>query len=448
MNESGFLKPNQILDLCPHKFDNLETLLSLYECNDLRVRLAVLDKISSDFNPERFVQKSYPFNSVIDLFKRAVTSVDVDEITEGLSGLTYIDKKLARVHSLNMLAHSDLAIREEAVCCLGYIGEDVDKKLLMSLLDGDTNELLVVNALASLLRLGQTELISKIEVIASTFGEKPLISLLECLYTLADHYDFTPIIPYLRARVQSSYNSELLVELEDFELNVTRNKLFAELEGLNPSNQVDLERILSFFNNTDASVRFRALGLLGTGAKPNKKDLPDIQYPFLNHIKMLVTDECEDVRAEAICILGDRKDISSVFLIGECLVDKSELVRLDALYALGEIGDEGSLAQLNAYNYEKGSDLEKVRYLQARIRLGDSSYFGTWLEFLNHENGLVRANVAGGVWSLWKVEWNMLLKKKLNEAIQIEPFVYVFNEIKDALDFIEAKSTKRNTRLD
>lgn len=441
MREGEFLKPNEILDLCPHKFDNLETLLSLYECNDLRVRLAVLDKISSDFNPERFVQKSYPLNSVVDLFIRAVTSVDIDEITEGLSGLTYIDKKLARVHSLNMLAHSDLAIREEAICCLGYVGEDADKKLLMSLLDGETNELLVVNALASLLRLGQSELIGKIEEITSTIGDKSLISLLECLYTLADRYDFTAIIPYLRARVQSSYIPEFQAELEDFQLNVTKYKLFAELEGLNPTNQVDLERILSFFNNTDASVRFKALSLLGAGAKPNKKDLPEIRYPFLNHIKMLVTDVCEDVRAEAISILGDRKDFSSVFLIGECLVDESELVRLDALYSLGDIGGKGAFTQLSAFNYEKGSDLEKVRYLQTRVRLGDSSYFSTWLEFLNHENGLVRANVAGGVWSLWKVEWNMLLKKKLNEAIQIEPFVYVFDEIKDALDFIEAKST-------
>lgn len=435
------LTADEISDLSPEVYRNLIDLLGNFESKELKIRLAILEKISTDFLPERFQSEYYPVQPVKAVFVKALESDNVDEVTEALSGLTYIDQSLARTYSRKLLKHPDLRVEEESVDCLGYVGDSDDINTLYNILTTEGNDVLKASAYASLLRLGEASLFAKVEDIIDAVNDEALKNLLEAFCTLVDRYDFSNILNKLVERVASSGSPLLGAELDDLKNIIDRDRSLNKLDDLDPWNKDDMDLILSFFDHGNIDVRFKALNLFGADSKPNKRVLPR-QMPnkyVLEKIKELIHDSSDEVRSEVLSILGDWKDSESILLIGECLNDDSELVRLDAIYALGEIGEKEALDELKRFKFREGSDLEKVRYLQARIRLGDESFFEEWLSYLYHDDAMVRANVAGGIWSIWKMKWNSQIEKHIQDVLRNEPFVYVYNELNDALEFISTR---------
>jgi HEAT repeat protein len=194
--------------------------------------------------------------------------------------------------------------------------------------------------------------------------------------------------------------------------------------------------------NSDEDIRFRALTNIGSGSKPNKKTMPNKPpQQVFDKVVALIDDGDDEVRAEAISVLGDWEYANSIDLISKHLHDNSELVRLDAIYALGEIGGEKAVEQLNLLVHEDCSEIEKTRLYQALIRCGYDEFFDLWLKGLESSDALVRANVAGGVWSIWSNELNTTLESKLKNARNNETHISVLNEIDDALDWLKSNGS-------
>ncbi|KZN68234.1 hypothetical protein N473_07355 [Pseudoalteromonas luteoviolacea CPMOR-1] len=155
--------------------------------------------------------------------------------------------------------------------------------------------------------------------------------------------------------------------------------------------------------------------------------------------KVVTLVEDEEVRSEAIRVLGDWEYINSIELIAKHLNDHSELVRLDAIYALGEIRGNDALELLEQISMEQCSEVEKVRLYQSLIRCGRSELIEKWLYFLNSSDALVRANVAGRTWSVCDSNSHAVINSALEVARNKETHIFVVNEIDDALDWLKSK---------
>ena len=443
MNEESLLNPLEIKELSNNFFKNLRTVIYHCTVDDLETRLAALEKLADDFSPSEFVAKYYPQEKVFNIYRKATKSNDCDEVVEAISAATNIDCSLAREICINNLEHPDVKIREEAICCLGYVGDDRDSKVLTSILENERNDILKSSAFNSLIRLGYKELLTFDRLDLSQLSVQGLISIIENLYTLVEQYDLQESFQFISNIVADLENEELNNELLDLKRRINKDVIFREIDRIFSHEKIDWQKVIVLMSNADKDIRFKALANIGSGTKPYKRALPNKppQLVFDKVVSLVDEDEDDEVRAEGISVLGDWEYRESIELISRHLHDDSELVRLDAIYALGEIQGNEVVEQLQKLNIATCSDIEKVRLYQSLIRCGHLDLLDKWLRFLKSEDALVRANVAGGVWSVWNTTYHLAIEFELEIAKDKETHIYVLNEIDDALDWLKSKES-------
>jgi len=443
MIESSLLSPDDIEELSDNHFENLSKLIALCSTENTSVRIAALKKLADDFPTAKFVPEHYPLKEIIRVFCNSVDSDDNEEVVEAIAGLTEIDASVARQVCIDNLDHSNIEVREEAICCLGYVGVERDNLVLTNILENETIDLLCIAAFNSLLRLGSSELLTLGLINFSQLSDKAWVSFIENLCTLTSRYDLQSVYAQIEKQVCSLNSEEVRREFFDFEQSIRKEKYLKRISALTSEEEPDWLEVVGLMEDPDSDIRFSAINLLGAGSKPNKKPLPSSRPPqfVFDKVKKLMEDEDEQVRAEAICVLGDWKDFTCLGQIGNCLFDESELVRLDAIYTLGEIRGKEALKHLELFDFNKSSEIERTRYYQAMIRLGCYKYFDKWLKYLRSADALVRANVAGGVWSVWSPSFHDKLKSAIDTARNRETFQYVLDEINDALEFLISKES-------
>ncbi|TMS83083.1 HEAT repeat domain-containing protein [Pseudoalteromonas sp. S554] len=442
MGKIRLLSPQEIRDLSSNLYENLGTVIEHCSANDLKIRLAALEKLADDFPPSTFISKYYPRNEVFELFRNAIKSDVNEEVCEALSAVTEIDNAFARDLCIQNIYHHDLDIREEAVCCLGYVATENDSKTLSSFMENESCDLIKVAAFNSLLRLGHDELLLLDRIDPSQLSIEACVSVLENLCTLTDRYDLSKAFQSISSRIANLGCKEINDELYDLKYRIDKEVVLNEIETIFSSDKVDWKRVIELMKNSDCDIRFRALSGIGSGSKPFKKTMP--QKPpqqVFDKVVALAGDEDEEVRAEAISVLGDWEYIKSIDLISKHLHDDSELVRLDAIYALGEIQGHDALEKLEQLSMEQCSEVEKVRLYQSLIRCGRRELLEKWLYFLKSNDALVRANVAGGTWSVCNSDSNAVINSALEVARNKETHIFVLNEIDDALDWLRSKET-------
>ena len=445
MGKIKLLTPQEIRDLSSNLYDNLITVIEHCSANDLEIRLAALEKLADDFPPSTFFSKYYPTNEVFELFRKAIKSDVSEEVCEAISAVTEIDNAFARDLCIQNINHQDLEVREEAICCLGYVGTENDSETLISLMENESCDLLKVAAFNSLLRLGHDELLSMDKISLSQLSIEACVSILENLCTLTDRYDLSKTFQSISSRIANMSCEEINDELTDLKYRIDKEAILNEIETIFSSDKIDWNRAIELMESSDSDVRFRALTNIGSGSKPTKKTMPSKPpQQVFDKIKSLVNDEDDEVRAEAISVLGDWECVESISLIAKHLHDSSELVRLDAIYALGEIQGDEVVEQLNQVDIEKCSEVEKTRLYQAHMRCGREEFLEKWLKCLKSNDALVRANVAGGVWSVWSSNAHNAIKSELEIARDKETHIFVLNEIDDALDWLKSKRPFNN----
>jgi len=421
--------------LSANQFESIEKLIVLFKKGNEDVRVAVLNRISDEFSPDKFISHYYPIKEVIEIFLVSLNSDSEDEQTEALCCLPEINADLARESALNLLTHSSECVREEALCILGYVGKDEEELLLHKYINFDDNEVLSIAAFISLLRLGYKKYYYMCENIIKAASEEVLCELLTGLCSQVEQYDFNNIIPLLEKRVLDYDSEKLASELEDFKFYIEKFVRKTEIIALDLGNNTDVERLLSFFEHQDKDVRFAAVSRFGAGVKP-KKNLMNSKPPsesVFDYIKKMINDTDDEIRSEVLSILGDWKRNQDIEFIVQNIEDNSELVRIDAMYALGDVGDKIALKYIDNYLNNQRSTLEKVRYFNTLLRLDKGEYFEEWLSFLSNNNALIRENIAGSIWSIVTPDRVLQLIKVLEQAKKKESYVFVYNEINDAL---------------
>jgi HEAT repeat protein len=262
------------------------------------------------------------------------------------------------------------------------------------------------------------------------------------LCTLTERFDLAKAYQLISKSLISLNNEAIRDELTDLKYRIDKQATMNEIKAIFSGDNIDWKIIIELMESFDSDIRFRALTSIGSGSKPKKKALlnkPPQQV--FDKVVALADDEDEEVRAEAISVLGDWEYNKSIDLISKCLHDDSELVRLDAIYALGEIQGNAALEQLEQLSMEKCSEVEKVRLYQSLIRCGRCELLEKWLYFLKSNDALVRANVAGGVWSVFNSNSNAIINTALEVARNKETHIFVLNEIDDALDWLKSKKS-------
>jgi HEAT repeat protein len=442
MNEQNLLRASEIKELSNNFFENLGVVIAHCKEEDLETRLAALEKLADDFAPSAFVAKYYPLEEVFDLYRQATESNTCDEVVEAIAAVTEIDSSFARKICIENRGHQDVDIREEAICCLGYVGIASDSKLLTELIENESNDILKVAAFNSLLRLGHDELLTMDKIDLSQLSIQACVSVLENLCTLTERFDLAKAYQLISKSLISLNNEAIRDELTDLKYRIDKQATMNEIKAIFSGDNIDWKIIIELMESSDSDIRFRALTSIGSGSKPKKKALlnkPPQQV--FDKVVALADDEDEEVRAEAISVLGDWEYNKSIDLISKCLHDDSELVRLDAIYALGEIQGNAALEQLEQLSMEKCSEVEKVRLYQSLIRCGRCELLEKWLYFLKSNDALVRANVAGGVWSVFNSNSNAIINTALEVARNKETHIFVLNEIDDALDWLKSKKS-------
>ena len=431
--------------LSAYQFENIEKLIMLFKKGDEDVRVAVLNRISDEFSPDKFINHYYPVKEVTEIFLESLDSNSENELTEALCCLPEINADLARDSALKLLIHPSECVREEALCILGYVGKDEDEFLLDRYINFDENEILSIASFISLLRLGHNKYYSMCENIISKASEETLCELLTGLCTQVEQYDFSNIIPMFEKRVLVNDSEELELEINDFKFYIEKFVRKAEIVTLDLGNQTGVERLLSFFEHQDKDVRFAAISRFGAGLKPRKNLMaskPPSEYVF-NHIKDMINDTDDEIRSEVLSILGDWKRNQDIEFIVQSIEDDSELVRIDAIYALGDVGDESALKYIDNYLNSQRSTLEKIRYFNTCLRLGKDEHFEEWLSFLSNSNAVIRENIAGSVWNIVTPARVLQLRKALEQAKKKEPYVFVYDEINDVLSKLSSYNEKR-----
>jgi len=441
MKERSLLTSSEIMELSNNYFDNLAIVIEHCSASDLEIRLTALEKLADEFPPSMFVSKYYPRDEVFNLYRNAIKSDSHDEVTEAFAAVTEIDCSLAREMCLRNLNHRNTEVREEVICCLGYVGVESDSELLTSLMENESNELLKVAAFNSLVRLGHDELLNTDKINLSKLNIDACVSILENLCSLTDRYDLAKTYRTIFNLIGNLNNDAINEELFDLKLRIDKEAIFNVIQAIFSHYKIDWEKVIELLENSDSDIRFKALNNIGSGSKPNKKAMPSKPpKQVFDKIVLLVEDNDDEVRAEAISVLGDWEYIESIDLIAEHLHDESELVRLDAIYALGEIGGKKALQYLNELNIKEYSEVEKARLYQAFIRCGRKEFFETWIKCLKSNDALVRANVAGGVWSIWNSDFHTTLESELAIAKDKETHKYVLDEIDDSLNWLISKN--------
>ncbi|MDK2596817.1 HEAT repeat domain-containing protein [Pseudoalteromonas obscura] len=440
MNEQSFLRPSEIKELSNNFFENLGTVIDHCTVRDLETRLVALEKLADDFSPSEFVARYYPIEEIFDVYRHATESNICDEVVEAIAAVTEIDCSFARDICVDNLQHQDIDVREEAISCLGYVGVASDSKLLTDLMESESNDTLKAAAFNSLLRLGHDELLTMDKIDISQLSIEACISVLENLCTLTERFDLAKTYQFVSKSLISLNNEAINNELADLKYRIEKQETINEIAEMFSGDNIDWGVIIQLMENLDSDIRFRVLTRIGSGSKPNKKAMPNRPpQQVFDKVVALADDEDEEVRAEAISVLGDWEYNKSIDLISKCLHDDSELVRLDAIYALGEIQGDEVITQLSQLDIEKCSEIEKTRLYQALIRCGRKEFLEKWLKYLKSKDALVRANVAGGVWSVWNPNSHTIIESELEIAKNKETHTFVLAEIDDALDWINSQ---------
>ena len=419
--------------------DNYENFLEILDADlsiSLEWRILLFEKIGHCFLPTFFVPHKYPLEKVINLFSKVYSSNNETEIITALSFFSYIDLKIARELALRLLDHSNVEVRAEAICSLGYCQDKDDVNLLWKLLNLEGNNLILSEIYVSLLRLGDLNIIQKFDDFLNIKDEKAISEFIVGLTTLIDNHNFLSLVPRLKMIEKTCKLKVLKDDISDFFLFQNRKDIKLLIEKLTITNELDVKELLNYFSHQDAFVRFIAIEKFGGGDYPNKNILPKNppNKMVFEEIRKLYSDDNADVRAEVLSVLSDWKKSEDVGIFINSLNDEAEIVRICGIYAFGEVGNVSLLPSLLDQKNKIRTSLEKVRFYQACIRLGQGEYFNDWLCFLEDNEEMVRLNVVGGVWSIINEKNRDELISKLKKRLLIETHLNVFNEIERVLN--------------
>lgn len=129
-------------------------------------------------------------------------------------------------------------------------------------------------------------------------------------------------------------------------------------------------RLLGALTDSGAMVRFEAVESLGQLRFVESGDLLE---------QLLLTDECDLVRAEAALSLGSIGRLAAVPAIERALADAAPLVRMDAAAALAMLGSVDSVSALRRAASAEVTGWELREHLVALYRLGEHSALGELL---------------------------------------------------------------------
>jgi HEAT repeat protein len=428
-------KENEILQLNPEVYENLWIIVDAAKSSLREYQVSLLEKIGRDFPPEFILKKRYPLEEIKQIFNLAICSEDENTIITALCWFPIVDVNEGRLAAQKHIEHSNQNVRAEAICALGWCGNKKDIALLKKLSQRGLIPLLKVEIFISLLRLGYEKALGPCIDLLETTSEREMINLVSGLSTLLGQYDFSSMHSKLENLAGEANSAELREEISDFFLLTNREVANGVISILDGSDIEHQKKLLPFFSHNDKFIRYFALSKLGGGDYPNKNKMPKTTPAsrIFKSILCLTRDNNEEVRAEAVSVLGDWKRIEDIECCASMLSDTEEIVRVNSLYALGEIGNVKALPYLFSFEKKITSPLERVRFCQACIRLGERSFFAEWLSFLAHEDATIRSNIAGGVWSIIQPEWQSSILEALEKAMAIETHNNTYQDLKAAI---------------